>query len=494
MKIKVLLITMMMALINQCAMASRLPDDFWAYLQKVYPNSTQRFDSVLVLADGTTYIPLYPAQLTDEKNIKLEYTYPLNRMPQNKPEVMIFNNNFVLLKLMKDKNGKYTITKNENLPLKVKLGVMPQDMLVPVGLQVPDSLKLILGNLIIPEKNDNLITAATDTKIGNTKDNSGKITPLVELKNKKALISTDMSKFVLVYDGEKKNSLYELKLSGLPSKILASNKSKLALVMYFGSKTVEIVDLSNERTVTQITLDDMPKDADLDYVNNMAYVASANAGTIYMIDLNSAKLSKAIKLEQSPEKIAIADDGKSLAFIDRNTQKIFSLKEQDGSYIAKYIADGKNLSRILYKKGNIYAVSRTENKLSVYNEEENILTAETKLNEKPTDAVFYGNKIYILCSKDSIINVYDTISQKIIENIVLDNVGFYSKITMIPNQPNALITGIQTKKFLLLNLEKMMITKKQNADVNVSNIIIVDSPKPAEIIEDKGVGAKEMSP
>ena len=65
----------------------------------------------------------------------------------------------------------------------------------------------------------------------------------------------------------------------------------------------------------------MPKDADLDYVNNMAYVASANAGTIYMIDLNSAKLSKAIKLEQSPEKIAIADDGKSLAFIDRNTQK-----------------------------------------------------------------------------------------------------------------------------------------------------------------------------
>ncbi len=47
----------------------------------------------------------------------------------------------------------------------------------------------------------------------------------------------------------------------------------------------------------------------------------ANAGTIYMIDLNSAKLSKAIKLEQSPEKIAIADDGKSLAFIDRNTQK-----------------------------------------------------------------------------------------------------------------------------------------------------------------------------
>lgn len=493
MKIKVLLITLMMALINQCAMASRLPDDFWTYIQKVYPNSTQRFDSVVVLADGTMYVPLYPAQITEEKNIKLEYTYPINRTPSTKPEVMIFNNNFVLLKLIKDKNGTYSITKNENLPLKVKLGVMPQDMLVPVGLKMPDSLKLILGNLVIPEKNDNLITAATDTKIGTVQDEKGKIAPLVELKNKKALIANDMSKFVLVYDGEKKNPLYEVKLNGLPSKIIASNKSKLALVMYFGSKTVEIVDLTNERTVSQITLDNTPKDADLDAKNNIAYVASANASTIYMIDLNTAKLIKAVKLEQSPEKIAVSDNGDGLAFIDRNTQKIYSLKAENEAYTAKYIADSKNLSRILYKKGKIYTISRTENKLSVYDEAENILTAEIKLNEKPTDAVFFQNKIYILCSKDSIINVYDTTSQSIIENIVLDNVGFYSKITMIPNQPNALITGIQTKKFLLLNLEKMIITKKQNADVNVSNIIIVDAPKTGNSAEDKGIGSKGIS-
>ncbi len=493
MKIKVLLITMCLALINQCAMASRLPDDFWSYLQKIYPNSTQRFDSVVVLSDGTMYVPLYPAQTSEEKNIKVEYTYPLNRTPQTKPEVIIFNNNFVLLKLIKDKKGHYSITKNENLPIKVKLGVMPQDMLVPVGLQVPESLKIILGNLMIPEKNDNLITAATDTKIGTVKDKTGKIAPLNELRNKKALISNDMSKFVLVYDGEKKNPLYEVKLSGLPSKILASNKSKLALVMYFGSKTVEIVDLTNERTVSYINLDNTPKDADLDTVNNMAYVASANAASVYMIDLNAAKLVRTIKLEQAPEKIAISDNGKALAFIDRNTQKIYSLKEINGEYIAKYIADSRNLSRILYKKGKIYTVSRTENKLSVYNEEENILTDEIKLNEKPTDAVFFNDKIYILCSKDGIINVYDTISQKIVENIVLDNAGFYSKITIIPNQPNALITGIQTKKFLLLNLEKMMITKKQNADINVSNIIIVDAPKTGGTDEDKSVGAKDVS-
>ena len=113
--------------------------------------------------------------------------------------------------------------------------------------------------------------------------------------------------------------------------------------------------------------------------------------------------------------------------------------------------------------------------MSIYNEDEAFLTGEIKLHEKPTDAVFYQDKIYILCAQDNIVDVYDTKSQKIVENIVLDNNGFYSKITMIPNQPNALITGIQTKKFLLLNLDKMMITKKQNSNIDVANIVIIDT-------------------
>lgn len=483
MKFKLLLIAFCMILINQTAMASRLPDDFWAYLKKQFPNATQRFDSLVVLSDGTTYIPLYPAQNAEEnKAIQVEYTYPAGKSLASKPEVIIFNNNYVLLKLMKDKNGNFSITKNEDLPLKVKLGVMPQDMLVPVGLEVPESMKLILGDLVIPQKGDNLIIAATDAKFTedkDAKDGKNAIAPLNELRNKKTLISTDKSKFVLIYNGENKNSLYEMKLNGLPSKILASNKSKFALVMYFGSKTLEIVDLTNERMVSQINLDNMPKDADLDTVNNIAYVASANASTIYMIDLNSAKLMKAIKLEQAPNKIAVSNNGEAVAFSDRNTQKIYSLKLEDDKYVAKYIAEGKNLSRILYKDNKIYTISRTENKLSVYNEDEAVLTAETRLHAKPVDAVYYNDKIYILCADDNIVDIYDTKNQKIAENVILDNTGFYSKITIIPNQPNALITGIQTKKFLLLNLDKMVISKKQNANIDVSNIIIVDNAAPA---------------
>lgn len=480
MKLKVLLIGLCFMLINQCAMASRLPDNFWTYLKTQLPSSTQRFDSVVVLKNGTMYVPLYPAdEVKNLKEFKIEYTYPENRSLSSEPEVVIFNNNFVLMKLIKNKDGSLGITQNENLPLKVKLGVMPQDMILPPDFKIPESMKVILGDLVIPKKAEAEITTTQDVKITNDKT---VFVPLNELSNKKTLISTDKSKFVLVYNGESKTSLYELKLNGLPSEILASNKTKYALVMYFGSKTVDIIDIANEKTITQITLDDTPKDAILDTTNNTAYIASANAAKIYVVDLDSAALKRVIKLEQAPYKLAVSNKGDALAFADRNASKLYSLKKNEDGYIAKYLAKASNISGLVYKNDRIYAISRTENKLSVYNEPESVLTGEYPLNEKPVDIVSYGNKLYILCAKDSVINVFNTEKQSFEKSIELDKTGFYSKITVIPNQPNALITGIQTKQFLLLNLDKMVVTKKQNSNIDVANIVIIENRKNKEAL------------
>ena len=62
-------------------------------------------------------------------------------------------------------------------------------------------------------------------------------------------------------------------------------------------------------------------------------------------------------------------------------------------------------------------------------------------------------------------------------NISVDKDGFYSKITLVPDQHNILITGVNSKKFLLFDLEKMSLIKKQPALIDVSNIIIMDKTK-----------------
>ena len=130
-----------------CSHASNLPTDMWNYIKQDLPDAKQRFDSVIELSSGSLYIPLYPAQEIVNEEIKIEYTYPKTTTLESLPEVVIFNNNFVLMRATKNKNGGYSLTKNENLPYKVRLGIMPQDMLVPAGLELPESLKIILGDL-----------------------------------------------------------------------------------------------------------------------------------------------------------------------------------------------------------------------------------------------------------------------------------------------------------------------------------------------------------
>lgn len=473
--IKFLLSVFAFFLITSSAHASKLPDDLWLYIKEQLPNASQRFDSVVVVSSEVMYIPLYPAQASSVDEIKIDYTYPSGKNLTQSPEVVVFNNNFALLKLFKDKKGNYTITSYQDVPMKVKLGIMPQDMLVPPGLKMPDNLKMILGDLLIPSKEDGNLILTADKKDVNSPEPllENELIPMVELKNKKTYITTSKSKFMYVFDETSKAPLYELKLSGLPSKIVASNNTKFALVVYFANKNLEVIDLKNERIVSQIPLDDTAKDVDVDLKKDVAYVSSQNAKTIYCVDLNSAKLIKAIRLEQSPSRLALSSDGNYLAFVDGLTGELFGLK-LDKDVQVNPIAKIKNVSKLICDDKNIYAISRVQNKMYVYNRETFALLDEENLNEKPTDAVLYNGKIFILCAKEGVMDVYDTLSAKITNSQHLEGEGFYSKITPVPNQSNAIITGINSKKFILFDLDKIMTVKKQPAQIDVANMVVVD--------------------
>ncbi len=135
----------------------------------------------------------------------------------------------------------------------------------------------------------------------------------------------------------------------------------------------------------------------------------------------------------------------------------------------------------MIKNGRILAISRTLNKAYIYKlngfEADNPaeLTAEQELAEKPTDALIYNNKAFILCSKDGIINVYDFERNKMLEPIVLGAGGFYSKITIIPDKSNAVVTGINTKKIIVIDLENNKLEKKSKSDIDVADLVIIDN-------------------
>ncbi len=477
---KIKILALLLALFFCCtnAQASDLPIDLSEYIQKELPKSNKRFDAVIVISDDVMYAPIYPTQTKVVDKIEVEYTYPKGKTLSQLPEIITFNNNFALLKIFKDSKGEYTLTNYEEFPMKIKLGLLPQDMLVPVGLKVNDSLKLILGDLLIPSKGEgNLVYLHDDDKYNPSKSLlSNEFIPLADLNNKKTYLTTFDSKFMYVYNNKSKAPVYELKLSSLPSKIIASNASKLALILYFSNKTVEVVDLKDERILSTITLDGDSKDVDLDKNTNIAYVSSQNANTIYCIDLNSAKMERAIRLEQAPSSISVSNDGNSIAFIDGLSGDLYNLNLQ-GEIQVNPIGKTKNITKIFCDDKNIWAISRTENKLYTFDKATSSIVAEHKLKQKPTDAVMKNGKIYILCSKDNYLDVFDTKEQKVIYSKQLEKNGFYTKITLIPNQTTALITGLSAKSFLVFDLNNLKIVKRQSSQIDVSNVVIMDEVK-----------------
>ena len=96
------------------------------------------------------------------------------------------------------------------------------------------------------------------------------------------------------------------------------------------------------------------------------------------------------------------------------------------------------------------------------------------IDKKPTDALIHDHKIFILCSKEGYMDVYDTVEGKIVSREQLSKDGFYSKLTLIPNDNNIMITGINAKSYLIYNPTTMKLVKTQESYIDVANIIILD--------------------
>ena len=275
MKLKktLILYTALLTMLFNSVFASKLPDDVWKYVKSVLPNAQQRFDSVVTLENNVMYIPLYPPSTTTVDVIKVDYTYPASKTFKDLPEVILLNNGYSFLKVTKDAKGNYTLTKKDDLPIKVRIGLMPQDLLTPVGLKIPESLKLTLGDILIPTKEDNSLALDEKEKaktIYNPTVKRNEFIPCNYLNSQKIYINPKNSKFIEVYDNKSQNPLYELKLSSMPLKIITSDKSKVALVLYWSGKNVEIISLADERVIATIPLEANASDVVLDKKDNIA--------------------------------------------------------------------------------------------------------------------------------------------------------------------------------------------------------------------------------
>lgn len=474
---KLLICLGIMIITASSAMAAKVPDNIKSYVNKDYPKTNFRFDGVIILPDNTLYLPLFPAKIINPEAIKIKTTYPAGKTLTDKPNVVIFNNDFVLLKVLTDTNGNKTVYRMANPPMEIRTGLLPQDMLVPKGLIIPDNIKGIIGNLEIKTASDPGIKVETaKPKVTQTTSASLKtLASIPQLKNKAIYVASPYSKNIQVFNQASKTPDYALAQKNVPISLKAYN-DKFLLVTAYDKPSIDVISLADDQIIKQIYIKTQPDEILIDKSKNIAYVSSAEDSSIYMVNLETMTLFRQIKISGMCEKLTLSDDGTKLFYYDKKSRDIWAV-ELDNDYLLKEIGKFPNVSKIAFANNKIYITSRTKNRLAIIDYETIGLIAETEICDKPVDMLSFHDKLYILGATENVIQVLDTKTDVITDHIYLNTYGFSTKIYHIEDTNIALITDTKSSTYTVFDLGMKKVITSNPIDIPVSSIVVTEKIK-----------------
>ena len=472
---KFLFLLLAAVMVANSSEAAKLPTNVTEYIQKSCPGADIRFDGVIILPDNTIYLPVYPAPEKEVDSLEIMTTYPASTPLSRKPDVVIFNSDFSLLKVITDEKGKKTVLKMNNPPAQVRNGLLPQDMLVPRGFVIPENIKGIMGNLKIETQEDRFIRI-------NHKDNDFTKTisyqkqvptpvPLISaLKNKSLYISTCYSKNIQVVTPPNMDPDYALSQRSIPID-MEEVDGKYLLVTSYEKTFLNVISLNDSSIIKQIELTTQPTEIVLDKSRNIAYVASPEASCIYVVKLDTMTLSQKIKVNGYCEKLIAADN--YLFYVDKNSAEVWGI-DIANNYLMKDIGNVPNVSKLAFLDGKLYLTSRTRDKLACIDYATLTAVGEYDTLKKPSDMLVYNGKLFVLGSEDNILRIYNTNTNLPAQDIELNAGGFATTIRQIPDTQFAIICDIKRSEFTIIDLANDKLVNTYSLNIPVMDIVVAN--------------------
>ena len=505
---KIFLTLLILCMSAISANATTLPIKLTQYVREQVPNAQIRFDGLITFPDKTTYIPLIPAIETPVVDIEPTYTYPSNSSLKGKAEIIVFNNNYVFMKVIKDKNG-VTFSKIANYPMAVKAGMLPQDMLVPKGLYIPEVLEGILGDLKIPVgiRNNTAIKKPEEPQKSESAEFLDKANPITipkinALRNKWFFITNYDSDFIRVINSDTTQPMYSLKLDSIPRSVTPVG-NKYLMITTGGKTYLDVVDVQREEVAKQIDLTIEPSEVVVDNQNNLAYVGAKDQNAIFVIDTKTMELKRKVMVKGAPYNMAVNDDGSKVVYQDRDSAMLYVMFPKEEFQILSMTVI-PNVSKIIAARTSVYAISRTQNQLKVMaypstdpgervlesptrfrgfwegpNKPlpapvENIIMAQKPVSEKPVDMIYYNNKLYILGAKQNQLNVYDTTTNEMVKTVDLPIGGFSKKLTQVDKTNYVIISNAREEKYLIYDLNTNSTVQQVPLNTKINNLVIIE--------------------
>ncbi|MFI3300840.1 MAG: hypothetical protein R3Y28_05400 [Candidatus Gastranaerophilales bacterium] len=467
-----LIILCLLCMASNTAFAGRVPKQMQDYVSKEFSDATFRFDGLVIMPDNTLYLPLFPAKDIEVENLEITKTFPEGKSIKDKPDVVIFNDDFVLLKVLVDENEDKTVYGFDSVPVEVKTGLLPQDLLVPSRLVIPENLKSIVGGLNIETSNDGGIRVLMKNvkKVFTPRNSrsSKKIMAYPELKEKSLYVASPYSKNIHVLSLGEATPEYAFSQVNIPISMKAYEE--FLLVSNYDKLTVDVISLADDKVIKQINIKTQPDDILIDSENKIAYVVSANSSSVFLVNLDKMTLMRELKVTGMPTRAVLSDDGSKLFYFDKKTGNIWAV-ELDNKYLLKEIGRFPNVSKIAFSNNKLYITSRTKNHLAVIDYDTIGVIAELTVCEKPVDLLEFNEMIYIIGATENVIQILDTAKDEVIDTINLNTDGFSTKIYHVDGTNMALITDSKLSLYTIFDLEKNEVVENVLIDVPINSVI-----------------------
>ncbi len=451
------------------ALSAEVPQDVKDFITKDFAGTDFRFDGAIILPDNTMYLLVYPSKIVDVDAIKEKNVYPVGQVMKNKPDMIILNNGYTLLKVI-NINGKKTVLNVANPPDELQSGLLSQDILLPKGFVIPTSLKGIIGDLDVD------ITDDTGLRIDNLKFTVAKrTTPVPELESKSFYIAPGVNRNIQVVGSNSKIAAYALEQDAVINDIKGWD-GKFLLVTYFDSHIMNVISLMDEKIIKEVPFDEIPEQIVIDKENKLAYISSGSSSSIYVFDLEKMTKKRQLKINGKCDKLILTDDGKKIFYVDRNKNDIWSI-ELDNKYKLTNFGTFPNISDIAYVNGKIYVISRTRARMAIVDYASKELIKEIYTCEKPVKLYVHADDLYILGASENIVEIIDTKSDLITDKLYLDTESFATNITPIENTELIMVTNAKAGMYSVIDTIEKDIVKTSPLEVPVRAIVVTDRVK-----------------
>ena len=459
----------MCLLLAGSAWSAEVPQEIKDFINKDFAGTDFRFDGAIILPDNTMYLLVYPAKIAEVESVAEKSVYPAGQTMKNKPDMVILNNGYSLLKVI-NINGKKTVLNIVNPPDEIQSGLLSQDILLPKGLVIPTALKGIIGDLDVD------VTDDTGLRIENLKFTTDKrTTPVPELENMSFYIAPGVNRNIQVVGTNSKIAAYALEQDAVINDIKGWD-GKFLLVTYFDSHVMNVISLMDEKIIKDVTFDEIPEQIVIDKVNKLAYISSGTSSSIYVFDLQTMTKKKQLKINGKCDKLILADEGKKIFYVDRNKNDIWSI-ELDNKYKLTNLGTFPNISDIAYVNGKVYVISRTRARMAIVDYKTLELIKEIYTCEKPVRLYVHGDDLYILGASENIVEILDTKSDLLTDKLFLDTESFATNITPIENTQLVIVTNAKAGMYSVIDTETKDIVKTSPLEVPVRAIVVTDRVK-----------------